>query len=235
MAIIGINGYAGSGKDTVARVIQYLKCENVGKVSLQDAINDYGSHGWWLQYQSDWDIVKWAGKLKQIASILTGIPVEKFEDQEFKKTNMPPEWSTFYESDYPWEGEVYEIPLTVREFLQRLGTDGLRDKLHKNVWINALMSDYKEVTYKFEEDNKTVSSYPNWIIADTRFINEANAIKEKGGIVIRVERPGVDPANLHESETSLDNYDFDYVIVNDGSLEDLAEKVKVILEKEKLM
>ncbi len=58
--IIGISGYSGSGKDLVGTIIQ--------EISL-----------------NKWHIKKWAGKLKTIASILTGIPVEKFEDQEFKK------------------------------------------------------------------------------------------------------------------------------------------------------
>mgnify|MGYP002478018656 CR=1 FL=1 len=62
--IIGINGKIGAGKDTVGTIIQGLLLTNKNQSS---------------------DIKKFAGKLKQIASILTGIPVKKFEDQEFKK------------------------------------------------------------------------------------------------------------------------------------------------------
>lgn len=73
-----------------------------------------------------------------------------------------------------------------------------------------------------------------WIISDTRFINEVAAIKERGGVVVRVNRPAdVDenPAeSKHASETALDDYtDWDYVIENDGTLEDLVEKVRKML------
>jgi hypothetical protein len=79
------------------------------------------------------------------------------------------------------------------------------------------------------------SKYPNWIITDTRFPNEADAIKNAGGILIRVERPGVKPINDHPSEVGLDHWTFDYVINNDGDLESLSNKVKDILIKEQIM
>lgn len=82
--IIGINGYSNSGKDTVGIIIQYLKCTNKGNISIEDAITNYEDHQWWLEEKSEWEIKKFAGKLKDIASHLTGIDIEKFEDQEFK-------------------------------------------------------------------------------------------------------------------------------------------------------
>jgi len=135
--------------------------------------------------------------------------------------------------------------MTVRDFLQKLGTDGLRDGLHTNTWVNALMADYKPLmsasfgimdlgasTLQMEKMSKPIPiEYPNWVITDTRFPNEAQAIKDAGGILIRVVRPGNTPINTHSSETSLDNYPFDHVIINDGSLEDLVEKVREVLEK----
>jgi hypothetical protein len=74
-----------------------------------------------------------------------------------------------------------------------------------------------------------------WIITDTRFPNEAEAIKKADGIIIRIERPGVKPINPHPSETSLDKWDFDYVIVNDGSLADLTKKIKKVLKDSKIL
>lgn len=238
--IIGINGYAGSGKDTIGTIIQFLKCYNTGDLTINDVVTDYPLHKWWLEEQSGWEIKKWAGKLKTIANILTGIPEEKFEDQEFKKTLLGPEWS------------IHGMPLTVRGFLQKLGTDGLRVGLHYNTWVNALMADYKT---KEEDENGDITSplangqeikwkpmpgwedklYPNWIITDTRFPNEANAIKRAGGYIIRVNRPGYGPVNNHPSETSLDEYKFDYVIENSGGLKELLDKVLVFLENQNLM
>lgn len=227
--IIGINGYSGSGKDTVGTIIQYMHANHSHpSTSLEEVLKNPDQHDWWLEEQSEWEIKKWAGKLKEIASMLTGIPKHKFEDQEFKKTNLSSEW----DCNPPGKvGTMYKQPLTVREFLQRLGTDALRYGLHENAWVNALMSDYKGIDYNDDEQPEL----PNWIITDTRFPNEADAIREKNGVLIRVERPGVKPINDHPSEVGLDNWTFDYVINNDGDLELLSTKVKDILIKENLM
>lgn len=45
----------------------------------------------------------------------------------------------------------------------------------------------------------------------------------------------VNKYNQHESETALDNAEFDYTINNDGTIEELIEKVKEILIKEKII
>jgi hypothetical protein len=76
---------------------------------------------------------------------------------------------------------------------------------------------------------------PNWIITDTRFPNEAQAIKDKGGLVIRVDRPGVKPINDHPSEIGLDNWKFDYKIANISDIKALSLSVKIILEKENIL
>ena len=203
--IISITGKIGSGKDTIAEIIQQST-------------------------QLDWEVKKFAGKLKTIAELLCGVPKQNFESQEFKKTQMFEEWG-----------------MTYREFLQKLGTEALRSNLHENVWINALFSDYKAKTVAVgtsEFDITEKDELPNWIITDTRFPNEMDAVKSKNGLVIKVERTlklrkGYDTPNetdLHPSETSLDNYtEWDYVIENNGTLEELRAKVMLILEKENLI
>lgn len=220
--LIGINGYSGSGKDTVGIIIQYLKCTNKENVSIEEAIKNYKDHEWWLKENSEWEIKKFAGKLKDIASHLTGYDIEDFEDQEFKKTNLGPEW------DVPskYRDHTPPKPMTVRDFLQKLGTDALRTGLHDDVWVNALMSDYKPIEYGDDEQ----PHLPNWIITDCRFPNEAKVIKDKGGIIIRIDRPGIKPANNHLSETSLDNWAFDYKIANVSDILSLMFTVKNIIE-----
>lgn len=215
--IIGINGYAGSGKDTVGIIIQYLNCESKVNLTIEEVVINYKNHEWWLQDTSGWEVKKWAGKLKDVASLLTGIPVEAFEDQEFKKTNLGPEWNNYVNT-----------PMTVRDFLQKLGTEGLRDGLHVNTWVNALMADYKCVPADRAPGGWDC---PNWLITDTRFPNEASAIKDKGGILLKVTRPGIGPINNHPSETALNQWNFDYEIQNNGSLEDLINSVKEFKQK----
>lgn len=216
--IIGVNGYSGSGKDTLGRIIQYIMGskgpDGLFSFSIEKAIANPLEFDEVLEDSSEWEIKKFAGKLKDIASHLTGIDIEDFEDQEFKKTNLGREWWTT--CDEGWQ------PMTVREFLQKLGTDAMRTGLHTNVWVNALMADY-------DKDSS------NWVVTDTRFPNEAMAIKEKGGIVIRIDRPGVKPINDHPSEVALNGWNFDYKIANVSDLISLTFTVENILKHAKII
>jgi hypothetical protein len=232
--IIGINGKIGSGKDTVGSIIQYLTSTDssgkaLGHIKLGYAIKGY--------HNSTFEIKKFAGKLKQTASLLTGISVEKFEDQEFKMINLSDEWSSLQQSG---RSKVL-LPMTVRTFLQKLGTEAMREGLHTNVWVNALFADYKPLKVRSADsfDLETYDGkYPKWIITDMRFPNEMEAVKARKGITIRVVRNQIKTGNLvleHPSETALDNAKFDYEIINDGTIEDLIEKVKEILIKENII
>jgi len=235
--IIGINGYAGSGKDTVGTIIQYLQADT--NIPLKGVLNKTPHHIWWLEERSGWEIKKWAGKLKDIASLLTGIPVESFEDQEFKKTLLGPAWGTVTLNplnSIPVFSDIqFNSLMSVREFLQKLGTDAIRDGLHTNAWVNALMAGYKPGPFYPDVAIEKHAKLPNWIITDTRFPNEAQAIKDKGGIVIRVDRPGVKPINDHPSETGLDDWKFDYKIANVSDIKALSLSVRIILEKENIL
>ena len=239
--IIGINGYAGSGKDTVGTIIQYLQADT--NIPLKGVLKKTPHHIWWLEERSGWEIKKWAGKLKEVASLLTGIPVENFEDQEFKTTLLGPEWGTVTFNPLnaiPVFSDIqFNHLISVREFLQRLGTDAIRDGLHTNAWVNALMAGYTKTVSDCGTSKKGTSvkcsKHPNWIITDTRFPNEAEAIKKAGGIVIRVDRPGVKPINDHPSETGLDKWDFDYKIANVSDVKSLSLSVQMILEKENIL
>ena len=140
--IIGINGKIGSGKDTVGSIIQYLTDKNV----TTETFEFWYASNLYSVYQSTgiFQIKKLAGKLKTTASLLTGIPVEKFEDQEFKKTYLSEEWNSHY--NIPFSGPDFvehDGRMTVRELLQKLGTEAMRDRLHTNVWVNALFADYR--------------------------------------------------------------------------------------------
>lgn len=252
--IIGINGKIGSGKDTVGQIIQMLTYMRQNRIPLSTASIEYQLTQ--KQYRSGWEIKKFAGKLKQVASLLTGIPVENFEDQEFKKTELGDEWSQYeflarnkeiYHIGTKSDIEKYDIhgyivrPMTVRVFLQKLGTESIRDQLHTNAWVNALMADYKSVHSIdncpfMRDDYHWNKCYPNWLVTDTRFPNEAQAIKDKEGIVIRVKRNLVEPKyqtleQRHPSEVSLDNWDFDYELENNGTIEELIVKVEEMLNK----
>jgi hypothetical protein len=218
--IIAIGGRMGSGKNTVCDIIQDLCKKHNGPSFEQKAF---------------------AGKLKQTASLLTGVDVEKFEDQEFKKLEMPECWNKMQQSGR----NRIMAPMTYRQFLQELGTEAMRDGLHSNVWVNALFADYhltpdKNANELFTEEFLTGSStvhyeYPNWIITDMRFENELEAVVKHKGIAIRVVRPGRTLTGTHPSEIALDGFIMHYEIINDGTIEDLIEKVREILIKENII
>lgn len=209
MAIIGISGKIGSGKDTVGSIIQYLTFLNKCKKGITYSYEEWLKLG--LDSDTfDWHIKKYAYKLKQIVALLTGCTVEQLEDQEFKKTKLPKEWNhvfyyadgdvsvkndKFYKGDIIFEEnpERFLKEYTYRDLLQKIGTEAMRDKIHENVWVNALFADYNRMYSAtiFSDDPVNIQKIgllPNWIITDTRFPNEAKAVEEKGGIVIRVNR-----------------------------------------------
>lgn len=252
MSVIGINGKINSGKDTIGKIIQYLTAnEEVKKITtLEEWLDSDDLNG----RDFNWKIKKYAGKLKKTASLLTGIPIEMFEDQEFKKTALGPQWNYndiigYGHHNVPVYGES-EQEMLVRELLQKLGTDAVRDGLHKDAWVNALFADYKSKRELLQADGTWIESdtgevdfgvsikYPKWIITDMRFSNEMEAIVKRGGLTIKVIRPvkkSKTTPRLHPSETALDGHTMHYDIINDGSMEDLIKKVREILIEQKII
>ena len=164
-----------------------------GKDTVGEAIRAFGKLD-----RENWEIKKFATELKRIASILTGYKIQDFESQEFKNAKLGPEWGD----------------MTVRDMLQKIGTEAMRDNLHPDVWVNALFS-----TYGYNS---------RWIITDVRFPNEVERIKQHSGTLIKVVRPGV-VALDHYSEKALDDFDgWDHVINNDGTRYDLVQKIRQI-------
>ena len=107
------------------------------------------------------------------------------------------------------------IGKTVRELLQGIG-QGLRDAIDFDLWVKILFANTKDWT--------------NYIIADVRYPNEVKAIKERNGILLRIDRKGAGAGN-HSSEIALDNYkEWDVHIENNGSIEDLFKAMKIFIK-----
>ena len=105
-----------------------------------------------------------------------------------------------------------------RDSLILIGTTLGRNQIHHDIWVETVFNRY------------SLSENQNLLITDVRFPNEYESIKKRGGILIRIERENTYKIN-HESETALDSYSFNYVIENNGTLEELIEKVNNILGK----
>jgi hypothetical protein len=108
-----------------------------------------------------------------------------------------------------------------RLLLQGWGTNYRRNLFGESYWIE-----------KYTKRHLEVPSDTVVVTTDVRFLNEANYIKSVGGTLIRVSRPDTDDFDdKHPSECELDKYDFDFHVNNNGTKEQLLEKLKEILKR----
>ena len=173
--IIGICGFAQSGKDTLAE--QLVKFHQFERKGFADALR---------------------GILYALNPLVPGT-------DGFTPTRV-----RTIVGILGWERAKTEVP-EIRALLQRLGTEGGREHLGEDVWVNAVLG---------QPHSRRL------VIPDVRFPNEAAAIKARGGHIIRVTRPfhtGSAPVNTHVSETAYTGGDV--VISNDGTPVEMLEKV----------
>jgi hypothetical protein len=258
--IVAINAGIGSGKDEFCKVLQYLMFNK--KAGYEPVIDGYLETNWHLLTNQDkakisgLENCKFADALKDITCRMLGCTREQLEDRDFKNSYLPEEWDRVtidymhpeeYERrgmPYGWiqdldiRGEVQSYSfrktqrMTYREFMQKLGTEGIRNNVHPNAHVNMLMreykpmpaSDYDSTHYRGEAISfPSGEKYPDWVITDCRFPNEAQVIKDKGGIVVKLIRQTEETtSSKHESETALADWSFDATIYNTGTIEDLV-------------
>ena len=205
--IIGVCGFIGSGKDTIADYLTNF--HGFRRESFANTLKDA------VAQVFGWDRTMLEGRTKQAR-----------------------EWR---EQVDPWWAERLNMPnLTPRWVLQYWGTEVCRKAFHDDIWIASL-------------ENKLRTSTDDIVISDCRFPNEIKSIKDAGGIVIRVRR-GDEPEwydsavsmnkgevsnmnwaiskdrikslGIHASETAWVGTDFDYVLDNNGTIDDLFNQVK---------
>lgn len=120
-----------------------------------------------------------------------------------------------------------EHKVNFRLIMQGWGTDFRRELFSKDYWLIKLGC--KLVEYK--NTNTLI------IVPDVRFKNEAQLIRDCNGLLIRIQRDkkAFEELDIHASECELDSYDeFDYVVDNNGSLQNLEEEIKFIIYQFKL-
>lgn len=185
--LVGLSGYARSGKDTAAQALVDLGWR-------RDAFGD---------------------RLRDFLLALNPIvDIDVWED-EYDPSNYGAGSARLSDviASRGWERAKDEL-VEVRQLLQRCGTDAGRKVLGDDVWVNAVI------------DRHLVEFQP-LVIADVRFPNEAKAVKDSGGVIVRIERPGIGPkaspdGSVHVSETALDDWPFDAVVTNNGTPETLG-------------
>ena len=167
--------------------------------------------------------LSFASMLKDIVSLMFGWPRDRLEGL----TKEDREWR---EQIDPWWAKTLDKPmLSPRYVLQYFGTELFRNNWHPEIWIKIV--------------EKQLNNYTNVVITDCRFTNEINMLKQNGGQIIHVHRnkpvwfdkyklgEDVDEINnLHVSEREWIRCYNDYDILNDGTIDDLYNKVKHILK-----
>lgn len=215
--IIGIIGKKGSGKDSIGVILNYLKVlEHLDKSVLtsEEEYNRFKSkllnsssskfphysHNMLMPYKME----AFANPIKNIVSAITGILVNKLDDEKYKS------------AESPIKG------FTNRELLTSIGSK-FKVMFGEDIWVNIL-----------ERDRINKLSY-NYVITDVRFPNEVEMLKKHDAIFIKVVRPGIEEGD-DISETSVDLCnDYNHLIINDDTLEELIDKVYNIMIKEKLI
>jgi hypothetical protein len=196
MILVGIVGFIGSGKGTAGDVL-------VSKGFKADSF---------------------AKPLKDSVAIIFGWDRNLLEGdtKESRKWREVP--------DEYWS-KVYGYSFTPRLALQLFGTEACRSGLHQDIWIHSLMT--------------RIKGHQRVVVTDVRFKNEVEAIQKVNGTIVRIKR-GPEPIwydglknvyhdqhkenfmniyGIHRSEWDWVGCDFDVVIENDGTLEDLQEKI----------
>lgn len=119
-----------------------------------------------------------------------------------------------------------------RAILQELG-GGLRNSLSEDIWIRFLerfCDELKELEDVFLVDADSAS--PLYVvIPDIRYNNEAQYIKDNNGIILRVIREDAKKVREHESEAGISIKYVDHIIDNNGTPEELKEKVNQLLKE----
>lgn len=196
MELIGLSGYARSGKDTAAAVL----VEEFGftRIAFADKLREF------------------LLALDPIVSMRKGEWSHALDAQVYRFVRLRE-----VIEKYGWDGyKSTAYGQEIRALLQRLGTEAGREVLWDTIWIDAAF-------HGLDPDGK-------YVVTDCRFPNEAAAVRNRGGKMVRVQRSGVGPANTHPSETSLDDYDFDLIIHNTENLEGFQYMIRSLVDAGRL-
>lgn len=227
VTIVGIKGFKGSGKDTVASMISYILHDGIMKATY-DKWLFFHKNGF---VENNEIIIHFADKLKDDIAEFCNIDRKLLDKQEIKEnyyynfktgivsTNIKDTnrvINNIGEINYDNLSSLLSlnnnISIKIRVLLQYYGTNVIRNHFWHNAFVNYTINKAFDIRNKLGQ----------CIIADARFEDECMAIKYYGGKIIRVDRR-VNNDN-HESEQIKISQD-DYVIDNTGTLVGLFYKV----------
>ena len=241
--LVTVSGFANTGKDSVADLL--CRTHEFVRVSLADPLKRAAQDFYGFTDEQLWG-----------PSHMRNAPDPRYPREHTWQRNGKESTCAccgqettrrMIEDDLWVENEVEPCFLTCRYALQNLGTEHGRHcypdiwveyaiRVHDRLQQGGCVYDQKGgVRFTSMVDSEMMTSKKNVVIPDTRFRNELRLIRQAGGLSVRVKRPGVEtPAWQHASETeqlSIPDSEFNYFVVNDGTLDDLAQKVQAMIEK----
>lgn len=107
----------------------------------------------------------------------------------------------------------------VRRALQDFGS-AVRNNVGANVWVDPVR---REVT-RLQDRGRDV------VVSDVRYLNEAHMIRDMGGVLVSIVRPGVTHVDAHPSEADIPFHLSHITILNDGTESDLTERAQLLLD-----
>lgn len=212
--LIGLNGLARSGKDTFGAML----AEEMGFKAhalaspLKEFINKLFG---WDERMSDGVLKEEDIWTRNVTSASLDKQMHKFalqlEDVGYNVSQWCGWKDQFLEVFEPYNVHSRQYYLSPRKAYQLFGTEFARDCISTSLWTD-------------------LGPRENAIWTDVRFPNEAEALLESGGRVIRILRPGQDTIGEsgHPSEAGIGDVEVFATVVNDGTLQDLRNKVKAI-------
>lgn len=199
-------GKAGAGKDLVFAMIKAILNKSLnphyGKVNLQHILQMSKTKEDWLGIELGFINERFANPIKHAIAGFLGCPLEVLNSQEIKKQTLPSAYFTANKTE-----------VTIREMHQIIG-DAMKDAFNIDIFALSLI----------ERCNKQNN---NIAVLDLRFPNEAAVLRNNGFTIIKIfnEANNVDTGS-HNSETVIDQIEYDYYLRNDGkSLIKLFSKV----------
>jgi hypothetical protein len=174
--------------------------------SGKDTIADY------LSNECNYTRMSFASSLKDAVSVVFNWDINMLNGL----TDESRKWREEVDS---WWADRLNIPhLTPRWILQHWGTDDLcRAHFHDDIWIASL-------------ENKFRSFDADVVISDCRFPNEVAMIKQLNGKIINVTRNTEFKTSSHISENALLGIEYDHIIDNNSTLDELYVKIRNLLD-----
>jgi hypothetical protein len=194
--IVGLAGAAGSGKDTVADIL--VRYRGFQRLAFADAL--YEEVG--TAFEVPIEFLRNRETKETPTFMLT---LRRCTDKGFCATVA----EILAARDVPCVEEAWLSP---REILQWWGTEYRRAQ-RKVYWTSRVAAMIRE-----QPDQ-------HFVITDLRFPDEADVVRDAGGMIALVVRPDITPVSTHATESFWKNCDPDWKIDNAGSLDDLRETV----------